>query len=364
MRVCSRDDTHTETRKTAALGHDWGEWQQTKEPTCAAEGESERVCRRDASHRETAKEAANPNAHDWGEASYKWSDDNSEVTAERICRNDKSHKETETVTAASSITKEPTATEEGELTYTATFENSAFEKQVKIVKIPALAQYTVTFVDWDGTALQSSRAAYGETPSYTGETPTRAADEQYTYTFAGWDPEIIAVTEDATYTATYIAEETIGPMPIVYTVTEYTGSFWIKGNGDTYTITVKRSENDAGCFSHFTGVLIDGEPLATADYEAGAGSTVVTIKAYVLDALSAGTHTITITFDDGEAEIILTVEEETPSIQPEKPDSRQPKAPATGDNSNMGIWILLMIISILGLGCLAAFGMKRRGVNK
>ncbi len=65
--------------------------------------------------------------------------------------------------------------------------------------------FLVRFVndDEDQTELQSGYVEKDITPSYTGNTPTKEADAQYTYTFAGWDPEITAVTGDATYTATY-----------------------------------------------------------------------------------------------------------------------------------------------------------------
>ena len=78
----------------------------------------------------------------------------------------------------------------GEATYTATYSETVNE-------------YTITFVDEDGTELQSTKVPYGEMPVYTGDEPTKEADAQYTYSFKGWDPEIEAVTGEATYTASY-----------------------------------------------------------------------------------------------------------------------------------------------------------------
>ena len=81
----------------------------------------------------------------------------------------------------------------GDAAYTALFE-------------PVLRTYDIVFVDEDGTVLDSQILAYGETPVYGGDTPTKEADEQYTYTFAGWTPAIEEVTGPATYTAVYSTE--------------------------------------------------------------------------------------------------------------------------------------------------------------
>ncbi len=78
----------------------------------------------------------------------------------------------------------------GEATYTAQFTQK-------------VRSYTVTFVDYDGKTLDTQSVEYGTTPTYSGATPTKAATAQYEYTFSGWNPEIAAVTGEATYTAQF-----------------------------------------------------------------------------------------------------------------------------------------------------------------
>ena len=87
-------------------------------------------------------------------------------------------------------------------------------------------QYKVTFLDWDGDTLQSSMVNYGEVPTYTGVTPTREADAQYTYTFTGWSPELTIVTSNAIYTAQYSEREE-------YYETACDEFYW-DHNGETY----------------------------------------------------------------------------------------------------------------------------------
>ena len=102
----------------------------------------------------------------------------------------------------------------GDTTYTAEFNS-------------VLREYTVTWKNGD-TVLQSTKVAYGTKPAYTGATPTKAATAQYTYSFKGWSPEIVAVTGDTTYTAEFNATTNI------YKVTWKNGNSVLKINEVRY----------------------------------------------------------------------------------------------------------------------------------
>ncbi len=64
--------------------------------------------------------------------------------------------------------------------------------------------YTITWKNWDGSVLEvDENVAYGSTPTYDGSTPTKPGDSQYSYTWTGWTPSVVAASGDATYTATF-----------------------------------------------------------------------------------------------------------------------------------------------------------------
>ena len=70
---------------------------------------------------------------------------------------------------------------------------------------PEPEMYIITWQNYDGSVLDTTEVAEGEMPEYTGATPVREADAEYTYTFAGWEPAIVAAAADATYKATFTA---------------------------------------------------------------------------------------------------------------------------------------------------------------
>ena len=62
--------------------------------------------------------------------------------------------------------------------------------------------YTVIWMS-EGKVLRTDTVGKDEIPVYSGQTPAKDADAQYTYTFAGWTPDVGPAAEDVTYTAIF-----------------------------------------------------------------------------------------------------------------------------------------------------------------
>lgn len=149
---------HSETRKETVprLGHNWGEWVVTEEPTCRKTGTKTRTCQRCGS---SESEVIPMLEHQWNEPEYIW-DGYTSVTASMTCRNCDTA-ETETVDTASTVSLQPTCTAKGKTTYTAVFTNKAFVKQTKTVEdIEPLGH---DFGDWTVTTPASCTQAGEET---------------------------------------------------------------------------------------------------------------------------------------------------------------------------------------------------------
>ena len=118
-RVCKRDGNHTETRETEALGHDYVAV--VTAPTCTENGYTTYTCSRcDDSYTTDETEAL---GHDWGE----WTKSKAAKCTEkgeekRVCKRDGNHTETRETEALGhdyvAVVTVPTCTENGYTTYT------------------------------------------------------------------------------------------------------------------------------------------------------------------------------------------------------------------------------------------------------
>lgn len=112
----------------------------------------------------------------------------------------------------------------------------------RFVAVFAKQQYTVTFYDEDSlTILDQRQWGYGDLP--TCVSPAKPSDEEFSYRFAGWTPELVTVTGDATYYATHEALPL--ELPLDVTSTHYdapaikhiiSGQLIIRRAGNSFTV--------------------------------------------------------------------------------------------------------------------------------
>ena len=133
-------------------------------------------------------------------------------------------------------------------------------------------------------------------------------------------------------------------------------------------------------FAEFISVTIDDMVVDEKNYDKAEGSTIIILHPEFLSTLSVGTHTLSIDSASGSASTEFTIEEataepsitETPSVtpttapsattastaatvtpaptaSPAPTTSTETKAPKTGDESNVAIWMLLLFLSAEGI---------------
>lgn len=139
--------------------------------------------------------------------------------------------------------------------------------------------YTVTWMPQDGQSNAyetDTGVAYNASPSYDSEVPTKAADDKYTYTFAGWatsanqetgtlEADLPAVTADVTYYAAF------SKTPRTYTVTFKDGA-----NGEVFVDETQQVEYGKNIPSHDNpvrpGYNFTGWTSEPANYQPGTGT--------------------------------------------------------------------------------------------
>ncbi len=206
-------------------------------------------------------------------------------------------------------------------------------------------RYTVKFETNGGSSIPDATVISGKTVAKPDDPEKKA------YAFTGWFSDEDCKTpydfsaQVLSNLVLYAAWE-----PVSYTASS--DAKYTQGAKEDAVITVHRSHADETCFAHFTGVMIDGKMLKNGkDYTAAQGSTVVTLKASMMKKLSEGSHSVTILFDDGQADTKLTV-------------NASQFAPDTGDRSNLGLWSAFFIAGLSGTVAVMAYDRKRAAAKK
>lgn len=307
--------------------------------------------------------------HDWNDAVYTWSDDGSTCTATRTCKNDSAHTEKATATVTGAQTKAPTCTQMGETTYTAAFEASWAMTQTKVLAdIPAIGHsYGKPVWSWSEDGKTCKVTFTCEKDENHKESP------KVDVTSAVKKPATCTETGVTTYTATvefngqtYTDTKDVADIPATghsydngkctvcgaiasdfkVIITAGANGSWQKGTKDGLTFTSNAANK------YFQKVQVDGKDLDASNYTVKEGSTIVTLKTSYLETLSVGKHTLAIVSETGTATTEFTIKAAAVT------DDTQ--SPQTGDDSNIALWIAVLLAAGTALTGTAVYSRKRK----
>ena len=256
-----------------------------------------------------------------------------------------------------------------------TAETGTSSQAKSLVLYGAIQKYSVTYTDGIGGTsfadeVTSDLRRGTPTPAFTGGTPTRSG-----YTFTGWSPAVAATVQaNAVYTAQWAPEGSGGSGE------DQRGNLTVAGNaGDTekkFTFTVTLDRLISGTYGDMTFnngtaviTLKHGESLTAVGLPAGAAYTVAESdnEGYTVTANGA----VGTILKDDTAVAAFTNNREAPSTEPStKPNptatpkpaaTPQSTVPQTGDTTPLALWVVLLVVSALGVaGCLWAQFRKNR----
>lgn len=151
---------------------------------------------------------------------------------------------------------------------------------------------------------------------------------------------------------------------VTYRNTAGDGQRWTKGSGNTADFTFKRSVEDSETFSHFKGILVDGNDVDASYYTAEPGSVIISLKPSYLETLSEGKHTLTAVFDDGnDPEAAFTILAANNSSGKDEGDSgsSKTKSARTGDENQLILWMALLMAAAAELAVTGLISRRKKG---
>lgn len=181
--------------------HTFGEWVESVAATCSTKGVMKATCSV-CGYEKTKEVEETATKHAW-EHKYFWNEDGTECYEQDICSRNPEHKGTVVnATMSHETTKVPTCTETGEITYTATFENTAYTTQTKVKTLAVnpenhVAGGALTYSWSNDHSTCTAKLVCGANAEHVIATETKAASSSIT------TPATCMATGIRTYTVTF-----------------------------------------------------------------------------------------------------------------------------------------------------------------